>query len=527
MLPLQIQAESHVPLYIQIRDQLRAMVHSGELRPGDRIPASRELANSLGVHRTTVANAYAELESENLIEGHVGRGTFIRKDALGDGRPVPSNGNRNGHFPLAVPSPGFGGNGGLRWESLFADERGEEALSRLWPDVPGDAISFLAAKPAEEFFPIEELRACVQAALKNEGAKILRLGSSDGYEPLKRELRALLSREGLRVKDEQLLITAGVQQSLDLLCKAFLRPGDSVILEDPTYPGSLTVFAAARVRCLGVSVRTVNAPTAPAGIDLEGVEATLIQNRVKFILVTPDFQNPTGISLSAESRRALFDLAARHQVPVVEDCIYSRLRFSGQRIPTLRAIDRAGLVIQIDSFSKIAFPGLRVGWCIAPENVIERLRLVKQATDLHTDQLAQAALAEFVRRGHLERHVKKMRRVYAERCDALLEALARHMPEGVEWTRPEGGMCVWVTLPPGYDASELLIHARERGVIFAPGRYFFVQVPRPNVFRLGFAGLDQRKIARGIEVLGAVFREEMRKRQRGGWRRAEARVALV
>jgi len=272
-------------------------------------------------------------------------------------------------------------------------------------------------------------------------------------------------------------------------------------------------------------VRT--AAGAPVGIDLEGVEAALAQNRVKFVLVTPDCQNPTGATMPIESRRRLLDLAARHQVAVVEDCIYSRLRFAGQRMPSLRALDRHGIVIQIDSFSKIAFPGLRVGWCIAPENVIERLRLVKQATDLHTDQLAQATLAEFTRRGGLERHLKKMRRVYAGRAEALFRALEKHMPEGTEWTRPEGGMCVWVTLPAGYDASELLIHAREKGVLFAPGRYFYVQTPRPNVFRLGFASLDERKIARGVEILGSVLHEEMRKRQRGGWRRNEARVALV
>jgi DNA-binding transcriptional MocR family regulator len=528
MLALQIQAESHVPLYIQIRDQLRAMVHIGELRPGDRIPASRELAVSLGVHRTTVANAYAELEAEGLIQGHVGRGTFIRKDALhGDGGRAPNgrgNGHRNGSFGQRSAGPAFGAAGALRWESLFADERGEEGLSRIYPEGNG-AVSFVAARPAEEHFPVEEVRACVQTVLKNDGATILQLGSSDGYQPLKRELVALLAREGLRVTDEQLLISAGVQQSLDLLCKAFLRPGDAVILEDPTYPGSHTVFAAARVRCLGVPLRT--AAGQPAGIDVDGVEAALVQNRVKFILLTPDFQNPTGTSLPLESRRRLLELAARHQVPVVEDCIYSRLRFSGTRVPTLRALDRAGIVIQIDSFSKIAFPGLRVGWCIAPESVIERLRQVKQATDLHTDQLAQATLAEFTRRGLLDRHLKKMRGIYASRCEALLAALDRHMPEDVEWTRPEGGMCVWVTLPPGYDASELLIHARERGVIFSPGRYFYVQAPRPNVFRLAFAGMDERKIARGVESLSTVLREEMRKRQRGGWPRGEARVALV
>jgi len=524
MLPLQVQTESHVPLYVQIRDQLRAMVHTGELRPGDRIPASRELANSLGVHRTTVANAYAELESEGLIEGHVGRGTFIRNGSQDHEPSRPTNGARNGHRGF-TPAPPTLGSGPVRWESLFADERGEEALNRIYPQTSNGAISMVAARPDEEFFPVEELRSCTQAVLKQDGAEILQLGATDGYGSLKRELLAQLAREGLRLKTEQLLVTAGVQQSLDLLCKAFLRPGDAVVLEDPTYPGSMTVFTAARVRCLGVPVRT--AAGGPQGIDLDGVEAALSQNRVKFVLVTPDWQNPTGASLSVESRRRLLELAARHQVAVVEDCIYSRLGFSGPRLPSLRALDRNGIVIQIDSFSKIAFPGLRVGWCIAPENVIERLRLVKQATDLHTDQLAQAALAEFTRRGCLERHLKKMRRVYESRCRALFRALEKHMPEGVEWTRPAGGMCLWVTLPAGYDASELLIHARERGVLFAPGRYFFVQMPRPNVFRLGFAGIDERKIARGVEVLGEVLREEMRKRQRGGWRHDEARVALV
>jgi DNA-binding transcriptional MocR family regulator len=500
------------------------MVHTGELRPGDRIPASRELAQSLGVHRTTVANAYAELESEGLIQGHVGRGTFIRHEGAGEPSRGSANGGSNGQKAFTPPPPTLG-SGALRWESLFADERGEEALSRIYPEAANGAISLVAARPAEEFFPVEELRSCVQAVLKDSGSEILQLGSSDGYEPLKRELLAQLGREGLRLKSEQLLITAGVQQSLDLICKAFLRPGDAVILEDPTYPGSMTVFSTARVRCLGVPVRT--AAGGPTGIDLEGVEAALAQNRVKFVLVTPDWQNPTGASMPIESRRRLLDLAARHQVAVVEDCIYSRLGFSGRRLPSLRALDRNGIVIQMDSFSKIAFPGLRVGWCIAPENVIERLRLVKQATDLHTDQLAQATLAEFTRRGGLERHVKKMRRVYGQRCEALFSALEKHMPQGVEWTRPDGGMCVWVTLPAGYDASELLIHAREKGVLFAPGRYFFVQAPRPNVFRLGFAGVEEKKITRGVEILGSVLREEMRKRQRGGWRRAETRVALV
>jgi 2-aminoadipate transaminase len=198
MLPVHLQPESHVPLYIQLRDQLRALVHAGDLRPGDRIPASRELATILGVHRTTVANAYAELEAEGLIQGHVGRGTFIQ-------------GNGNGQaLRFTPPPPSLGnGDGGLRWELLFADERGEEILSRLTASAPVDSLSFVMARPAADFFPVEELQICVNAVLRREATDVLNLGSSDGYAPLKEALLELLQQDGIAAKDENLLITDG------------------------------------------------------------------------------------------------------------------------------------------------------------------------------------------------------------------------------------------------------------------------------------------------------------------------------
>src|SRR5215467_10566748 len=207
MLPVHLQPESHVPLYIQLRDQLRALVHAGDLRPGDRIPASRELATILGVHRTTVANAYAELESEGLIQGHVGRGTFIQ-------------GNGNG-LKLTPAPPTLTPNGnGLRWELLFADERGDEILSRLTASVPEDALSFVMARPA---------------VLRREATDVLNLGASDGYAPLKEALLELLREDGIAAKDENLLVTDGCQQALDLISKAFVRQGDCVVMENPTY----------------------------------------------------------------------------------------------------------------------------------------------------------------------------------------------------------------------------------------------------------------------------------------------------
>jgi 2-aminoadipate transaminase len=514
MLPLHLQPESHVPLYVQLRDQLRALVHAGDLRPGDRIPASRELATMLGVHRTTVANAYAELEAEGLIQGHVGRGTFIQ-------------GNGNGLKITPPAPPVLNGSNGLRWELLFADERGEEVLSRLTAAAPEDALSFVMACPAHEFFPIDELQMCVNAVLRNEATEVLSLGPSDGYAPLKEALLEVLHRDGIPAKDENLLITDGCQQSLDLISKAFVRPGDTVILENPTYPGAVAIFSGARARCLGVPVRAHAEPGTSLGLDLEALEATLAANRVKLLVLTPDFQNPTGTSMPLASRRKLLELAGRYQVAVVEDHIYGRLHAREERVPSLKQLDRSNIVIHIDSFAKVAFPGLRVGWIVAPATAIERLRVVKQNTDLHTDQLAQATLAEFLRRGLFAKHVAKMRKVYASRLVALDEALRKHMPEDTRWTRPEGGMCLWLELPPGFDANELLIHAKERGVLFAPGRYFFVQGTAPNALRLAFAGLDEKQIARGVAMLADLLRIEMKKRQRGVRRAERSRVALV
>src|SRR5271155_1703314 len=512
MLPLHLQPESHIPLYVQLRDQLRALVHSGELRTGDRIPASRELAMQLGVHRTTVANAYAELESEGLIQGHVGRGTYICG--------VPER--------QFTPPPRTNGNGGsVRGESLFADERGEDGLSRLTPEVPKDAIGFVAARPPEEHFPVEEFRSCCNAVLRSDGRKVLQIGSSDGYEPLKSALIDFFRDEGLNVRSEQLLITGGCQQAIDLVCKAFLRPGDSVALENPAYPGALAIFSGARVRTLAVGVETDARRVGHAGLDVEALESVLMQNRVKFIFITPDFQNPTGTTLPIAERRRLLEIASRYQVPVIEDYIYARLRLRGSAIPSLKSLDRSGNVIQIDSFSKIAFPGLRVGWCIGAESVIERLRLLKQTTDLHTDQLAQAAMGEFMRRGYLARYTAKMKKIYRGRLETMEQALAKHMPEGMAWSRPEGGLSVWVTLPTGVDAAELLIHLRERGVIFVPGRFFYFQHPQPNALRLSFAALDEKQIVRGVQSLAELLKIEFRKRQRGARNESLARVALM
>ena len=263
------------------------------------------------------------------------------------------------------------------------------------------------------------------------------------------------------------------------------------------------------------------------GLDVAALETVLMQNRVKFIFVTPDYHNPTGTAMPLAARRRLLELAARFQVPVIEDSIYGRVHLRGTALLSLKSLDTSGNVIQIDSFSKIAFPGLRVGWCIGAESAIERLRSVKQSTDLHTDQLSQATLAEFMHRGYLTRHLARMKKLYRSRLEVLEEALERHMPDSASWTKPNGGMSLWVTLPSGFDAGELLIHAREQGIYFLQGRLFYLQQPRPNTLRLGFASVDEKRIARGIQIFCDILKAEMRKRERGSRNETSARVAVV
>src|SRR3989449_7281154 len=236
--------------------------------------------------------------------------------------------------------------------------------------------------PRSTLFPYTTL---FRSVLRREGAEVLNLGPSDGYPPLKEALLELLHHDGIAAKDENLLITDGCQQSFDLISKAFVRPGDSVIMENPTYPGAVAIFHGARARCLSVPMNTHAEPEKPLGLDLEALEATLAANRVKLILLTPDFQNPTGTSMPLASRRKLLELAGRHQVPVVEDHIYARLHAREERIPSLKQLDRLNLVIHIDSFAKVAFPGLRVGWIVAPATAIERLRVVdRKSTRLNS-----------------------------------------------------------------------------------------------------------------------------------------------
>ncbi len=473
MLPLpQFDESSHEPIYRQLYAYIRGRILAGDLATGQRIPPTRELAGQLGLNRATVASAYEMLESEGLIRGHVGRGSFVA--------------------PVATHS-------GIEWEERFTAAAAPPRAS-----VPVEAeISFTSARPAEDLFPINEFRRSCQEVIEGEGAsKILQLGSPYGYAPLREWLLEQGRRQGLVRDTDDLLITSGCQQALDLLQRLLTQPGDSVLIEDPIYPGLRNVFTRSDVRAVGV-------PVEAEGIDVETLARRVERERPRLLVVTPNFQNPTGATMPAPARAALLKVAREAGLIVVENDIYGDLRYEGAAVAPLKALDEAGDVIQIKSFSKLAFPGLRVGWVTGPRAVIARLAEWKQLSDLHSDQLSQAVLLRFAESGRLEQHRRRILETGAERLRAVIAACARHLPAGARFTRPQGGMNLWVRLPDPLDASELLGKARAAGVAYLPGRHFAVSRTDPGSLRLSFAGLPPDRIEAGLAALGRVFQEEL------------------
>ena len=479
MLPRpQLDLDSGVPLYRQLCNELKSWIETGRLPHGEKLPSTRQLAGLLGLNRTTVSAAYALLENEGMIRGHVGRGSFV----TGDGKTEPA---------------------GLDWDRLL-DKPDRLLMAPAQTRDHGDAvISFATSRPAEQLFPLEEIRAACREVLGSaQAAAILQLGSPGGYPPLRDYLHDEARRAGVARPQDDILITNGCQQGLDLIARVLVRPGDTVLVEDPIYPGVKNLFLRAGARIAGV-------PVGAQGIDAEQLDRALTRERPRLLVVTPNFQNPTGATIPQATRRLILSRTREAGVVVVENDIYGELRYEGEALPSLKQLDESGDVIQLRSFSKVAFPGLRVGWVTAPRALTARLADAKQLTDLHTDQLSQALLWRFAETGRLAAHRARIIAAGSERLAAVLAACQRCLPAGSRFTRPQGGMNLWVRLPEPLDAGELLARAERENVTYVPGKYFEVTHHEPGGLRLSFAGLAPEKIRTGVAVLGGIFLNEL------------------
>ncbi len=431
------------------------------------------------MNRTTVSNAYEALAADGLVRSHVGQGTFVRSS-----RKEPARERYQWSFSRAV----------------------DQSLHRAHPPVATDhpdPIDFASLVPDEELFPVESFREVLNDVLSREGKTLLQYGPSEGHPPLRRYIAERLSQHGVRVEAGHVLIVNGSQQGLDLVCRAMLDPGDVVAVESPTYTILPPLLAQYRARIVGVPMTT-------NGIDTTALFETFRAHSPKLLFTMPTFHNPTGTTMTLETRQELLSLAAEYRVPVVEDDFDSELRLDGEDLPSLKVLDTHQQVIHIGTFSKGLFPGLRLGWVVAPREVVETIGRAKMFSDYHTSLLLQAAVLSFCLQGHYDEHLKRLVRIYRRKSKTLREALDAHLSDEVSWTEPQGGFAHWLRLPATLDAEALLAEATDDGVVFTPGNHFFARRAGSRFLRLSISRVPLGRIEEGVERLGRAIRRRMK-----------------
>ena len=368
-----------------------------------------------------------------------------------------------------------------------------------------EVISFAGGLPAPELFPIDEINEINQIVLKEAGTKALQYTTTEGYAPLREWIANRMNgRLGTAFDKDNILITHGSQQGLDLSGKVFLDEGDVVLCESPTYLAAISAFKA-----YGCSF--IEIPTDEEGMMMDVLEDVLSNtSHIKLIYAIPTFQNPTGKTWSLERRRKLAELSAKYSVAVIEDNPYGELRFEGEPLPSIKSFDEAGNILCTGSFSKIFCPGFRIGWVAGDKDIIRKYVLVKQGTDLQCNTIAQMTIAEYLKRYDIDKHIAKIVEVYRRRRNVAIESIERYFPDTIKFTRPEGGLFTWIELPVGISARDVLVRSLEKKIAFVPGGSFYPNGNKENTLRINYSNMPEDKIEKGLKTLGEVVKEYIR-----------------
>ncbi len=399
----------------------------------------------------------------------------------------------------------------LQMERYYAERVGHMQGSDIrdafkLTEQPG-IISFAGGFPAPESFPIPLIERLLAGMFKSDYSG-LQYGPTEGLEDLRHEIALMMTAEGVACDAQNILITNGSQQALDLICKVFLDPGDIVLVEEPGYVGGLNAIGNYQGQKVGIPM------------DDEGLRIDIMANRLKemaskgqrpkFIYTVSNFQNPTGVSLSVSRRRGLLDLAREYDFLILEDNPYGKISFGQETVPHIKTIDDEGRVIYLGSFSKILIPGVRIGWVVASKELIRQLTVAKQGTDLCSSSLGMKLVVESILSGELEAHVESLKVLYRRRRDVMLQALARYMPREVHWTRPQGGFFVWLRLPSYIDSKDMLpVAVAEEKVAYVSGQGFHVDGTGHNTIRLAYSQASEENIEEGIRRLASVIRRRL------------------
>lgn len=488
-----ISRQSDTPVYIQIFEQVRRQILSGELVPGFRLPPERKLAESLGVNRTTVLNAYRELKAEGLVGSHVGNGTIVLS--------YPDEELNTGSGKLQEPT----------WNQLFS-QYSNNFDSYLVKDLltlasRKDLISFATGIASPESGPIEVLEGIEHELVDKKNYKALLHTPTEGFMSLRETICGLMQKRGVYCSPDEVMLLSGSQQGIDIAARILLDPGDIVVVEEPSFFQAIQAFKTIGARVMGV-------PIDDKGMRLDILEQLLHRYRPKLIYTVPTFQNPTGVEMELERRKRLVELAYKYRVMVLEDDAYGDLCYDGYSLPLIKSMDNDGYVIYLSTFSKNVYSGLRLGWMVAHKKVVKKYAAVKQVTDLHPNSLSQWIIERFITSGALETHMNKICKEYRMRRDIMYDALSKYAPANLIWNKPRGGYYIWCKLPEGVSAGKLVSKAAEHKVAFVPGNPFFIAGHGDEYIRLNFTFAPLKDIEEGVKRLCTAMKELMDNKER-------------
>jgi len=485
--------DSPVPIYRQIQQFIAEQIEAGILVPETRLPSNRELAASLGISRIVVANAYSELESQGLVYGRRGSGTYIAQQY--QSLPGSLRDTTSSDWPLWQQE--------LLSHAWHASHQELDQLLGEAANQPG-LISFAERNTPDPLWPIEDIRKALSAAMRSgqdDRHSLIGLGHNNlaGYFPLRETIAQILTTEGIPTHPEHVMINSGSQQALSLVARVLLKPGDLVLVESPTYNVAIDLFRSMDVRLLGI-------PVDEQGMQVERIEPYLQSSPPRLIYSTPTFHNPTGTCMSGNRRRQLVALADRYNIPILEDDYVGNLRYEGRVEPALKALDPGGRVIYAGSFSKLLMPSLRIGFLVASGPIFKRLLASKYIADLVTSDLLQRALREFISVGRYYTHLRHVSQAYRQRRDTMSEALHQFFPDA-RWVSPKGGGYIWLQLPNELSSDQFFHFAVREGVTFVPGSFFYPGQRTQSFLRLNYAVNEPEAIREGVRRLGCAFQK--------------------
>ena len=494
----QLDKNSGIPLYIQIETQITQLIQNGTIKPLERLPASRELAEQLGVHRNTVVQAYQELEVKGVTFSQIGSGTYVSKFVSNPTRLKPET---RAFSPSQQKKMSFEGLYADHWMNFEDIDLHDIENTIRSCEFPRGIIGFSSVVPDKTLFPLRDFQNCTYRSIQKYGVDLLEMGNTQGFQPFLDYVPNFLMKRGMRVNSDDLVVVSGIQQGLDLISRIFLNPGDTVVTEELTYRGALRIFDSKGVNVIGI-------PLDQDGMRVDILETILSRHRVKMIYTIPTFQNPTGTVLSLERRKQLLTLSSYYQIPVIEDQFANELRLEGEDVPSLYSLDESGNVIVVGSFSKILFHGIRLGWVIAPnKEFLSKLISAKKITDWQNNYLIQGAILEFCLDGYFDKYLKKKLKILKERRDTMHRAVQEFFPEEMICNKPKGGLFSWVDMPKTANAYELLMESKKKGVLFTPRRFFAVRSDADNGMRLGYISHEPEIIVEGMKILGNLLKQ--------------------